>query len=109
MQFVPRLQQIEVRFEELTRQLANPALIADATEYRKAAKARSDIAEVVDKFREWKKAASELDQARGMLQEQDPELRQMATDEAARDELGLALHFSAQLIDGENGQDKTIL
>src|SRR5580700_469318 len=84
MQFVPKLQQIEARFEELTRQLADPALIAEAGEYRKAAKARSDIAEVVDKYREWKKAASELDQARGMLQEQDPELRQMATDEAAR-------------------------
>src|ERR1035441_8859352 len=90
MQFVPRLQQIEVRFEDLTRQLADPALIADAAEYRKAAKARSDIAEVVDKYREWKKAASEFDQARGMLQDQDPDLRQMATDEAARLEPELA-------------------
>ena len=84
MQFVPKLQQIEVRFEDLTRQLADPALIADAAEYRKAAKARSDIAEVVDKYREWKKAASEFDQARGMLQDADPDLRQMAADEAAR-------------------------
>jgi peptide chain release factor 1 len=90
MQFVPRLQQTEVRFEELTRQLADPALIADATEYRKAAKARSDMAEVVDKYREWKKAASEFDQARGMLQDQDPDLRQMAADEAARLEPELA-------------------
>src|ERR1022692_4401634 len=90
MQFVPRLQQIEVRFEDLTRRLADPALIADAAEYRKAAKARSDIAVVVDKYREWKKAASELDQARGMLQDQDPDLRQMATDEAARLEPELA-------------------
>src|ERR1700685_2888697 len=90
MQFASRLQQIELRFEELTRQLADPALIADAGEYRKAAKARSDMAEVVDKYREWKKAASELDQARGMLQEQDPDLRQMATDEAARLEAALA-------------------
>ncbi len=72
MQFVPRLQQIELRFEELTRRLADPALIADAGEYRKTAKARSDISEVVDKFREWKKANSEFEQARGMLQEQDP-------------------------------------
>src|SRR5580700_4298116 len=88
MQFVPKLQQIEVRFEDLTRQLADPGLIADAAEYRKAAKARSDMAEVVDKFREWKKAASEFDQARGMLQEQD--LRQMAADEAARLEPELA-------------------
>ncbi|MGA3078738.1 MAG: peptide chain release factor 1 [Bryobacteraceae bacterium] len=90
MQFVPKLQQIEERFEDLTRQLADPAMIAGAAEYRKAAKARSDIAEVVDKYREWKKAASEFDQARGMLQDADPELRQMAADEAARLEPELA-------------------
>ncbi len=84
MQFVPKLQQIEVRFDALTRQLADPALIADAAEYRKAAKARSDIAEVVDKYREWKKSAGELDQARAMLQDQDADLRQMATDEIVR-------------------------
>ena len=90
MQFVPRLQQTEARFDDLTHQLADPALIADAAEYRKAAKARSDIEEVVNKFREWKKAASEFDQARGMLQDQDPDLRQMAADEAARLEPELA-------------------
>jgi peptide chain release factor 1 len=90
MQFVPKLQQIEERFEDLTRQLADPAMIAGAAEYRKAAKARSDIAEVVDKYREWQKAASEFDQARGMLQDADPELRQMAADEAARLEPELA-------------------
>jgi peptide chain release factor 1 len=89
MQFVPKLQQIEVRFDELTRQWRIPR-DRDAAEYRKAAKARSDIAEVVDKYREWKKAAGELDQARGMLQEQDPDLRQMAADEAARLEPELA-------------------
>jgi peptide chain release factor 1 len=83
MQFVPRLQQMEVRFEELTRQLADPAVIGDSGEYRKAAKARSDLAEVVSKYREWKKAAGELDQARGMLQEQDAELRAMANEEVA--------------------------
>jgi peptide chain release factor 1 len=90
MQFVHKLEQMEARFEDLTRRLADPALIADASEYRKAAKARSDVEEVVNRFRDWKKAASEFDQARGMLQEQDPELRQMATEEAARLEPELA-------------------
>ncbi len=84
MEFASKLQEIEVRFEGLERQLADPAFIADASEYRKAAKARSDIAEVVDKYRQWKKAHGELEQARGMLQEQDPDLREMATDEVTR-------------------------
>ncbi|MFN7992171.1 MAG: peptide chain release factor 1 [Bryobacteraceae bacterium] len=84
MQFVPKLQQTEVRFEDLTRQLADPAVIGDADQYRKAAKARSELEEIVNKYREWKKTSSELEQARGMLQEQDAELREMATEEVAR-------------------------
>jgi peptide chain release factor 1 len=90
MQFVPKLQQIEVRFEDLTRQLADPAVIGDSDQYRKAAKARSELAEVVSTYREWKKAASELEQARGMLQEPDPELREMAAQEVARLEPDMA-------------------
>jgi len=90
MQFVPKLQQIEVRFEDLTRQLADPALIADAAGYRKTAKARSDISEVVDKYREWKRVSGELDQARGMLAEQDADLREMANEEIASLEPNLA-------------------
>src|ERR1043166_2085708 len=84
MQFVPKLQQIEVRFEDLTRQLADPAIISDGEQYRKAAKARSDLDEVVSKYREWKKVSGELEQARGMLAEPDPELREMALEETAR-------------------------
>jgi peptide chain release factor 1 len=84
MEFASKLHQIEVRFQDLEQQLADPALIADAGEYRKAAKARSDLQEVVEKFRDWKRAAGDLDQARGMLEEQDPDLRQMATEEVAR-------------------------
>ena len=84
MQPSPKLEQMEVRFDELTRQMTDPAVIADAGEYRKVAKARSELEEVVSKYRELKKAAGELDQARGMLQEQDAELRQMASEEVAR-------------------------
>jgi len=32
MQFVPKLDQLERRFEELTRQMADPAVIGDAAE-----------------------------------------------------------------------------
>jgi len=84
MQPSPKLEQMEVRFEELTRQMTDPAVIADAAEYRNAAKARSELEEAVSKYREWKKAAGELDQARGMLQESDAELRAMAAEEVAR-------------------------
>jgi len=43
MQFRDRLDQTEVRFEEVTRQLADPAVIGDSDQYRKAAKAHSEL------------------------------------------------------------------
>jgi peptide chain release factor 1 len=83
MQFQDKLENIEGRYEGLTRQMADPAVINDPEQYRKVAKAQSEIAEVVSKFREWKKLASELAQARQMLAEPDAELKAMAADEVA--------------------------
>jgi len=81
MQFAGKLDQIEVRFEELTRQLADPAVIADPEQYRKAAKAHSELSEVVSKYREWKHVSSQLEQGRAMLSDADPEMREMASAE----------------------------
>src|SRR5579872_3699641 len=84
MQFVPKLEQLEKRFDELTAQMADPAVIADAEQYRKVTKTHSDLSEVVGKFREWKKAEDSLSQARAMLQDRDADLRAMAEEEAAQ-------------------------
>jgi peptide chain release factor 1 len=81
MEFAGRLDQIELRFEEVTRQLADPAVTADGEQYRKAAKAHSELSEIVSKYREWKHVSSALEPARGMLADSDPELREMANAE----------------------------
>src|SRR5256885_13547566 len=84
MQFEKQLAQIEVRFEELSQQLADPGIMTDGDRYRKVAKAHSDLSEMVAKYREWKRAEDDLQQARSMLAETDPEMKQMAADEIAR-------------------------
>src|SRR5579859_2807757 len=84
MQFVPKLDQLEKRFDELTRQMADPSVIGDAAEYRKVTKAQSDISDVIAKYREWKKVDDSLSQARAMLKEPDAELREMAELEIAQ-------------------------
>src|SRR3954468_17118985 len=81
MQFTQKLDQIEKRFESLTAQMADPAVIADSDQYRKVTKAQSELSEVVGKYREWKRASDSLAQARGMLQEKDSDLRAMAEQE----------------------------
>src|ERR1043165_10132221 len=86
MQFVQRLDPLEKRFDELTHQMADPAVISDSEQYRKVAKAQSELSEIASKYREWKKVDDSLSQARQMLAEQDPDLRAMAEQEVARSE-----------------------
>src|SRR5579863_694794 len=84
MQYSQRLDEIEARFDDLTRQMADPSVIADGDGYRKTAKARSELEEVVAKYREYKQAKHNYDEARLMIEDPDAELRQMAQDEMRR-------------------------
>ena len=84
MHFRQKLEELEKRFDELTAGMADPAVIGDAEQYRKIAKAHSELSEVVGKFREWKKAEDGLQQARAMLEDHDADLKAMAEEEVAR-------------------------
>jgi peptide chain release factor 1 len=90
MQYAQRLDDIERRFDDLTRQMADPAVINDPDAYRKIAKQQSDLTEVVSKYREYKRARQNYDEARQMIDDSDPELRGMAAEEVARLEPELA-------------------
>jgi peptide chain release factor 1 len=90
MQYRQKLDEIERRFEELTAQMADHAVINDPSQYRKVAKSHSELTEVVSKYREWKTADRNLADARQMLDESDPDLRAMAEEEVLRLEPRLA-------------------
>jgi peptide chain release factor 1 len=81
MQFAQKLTQLEKRFDELTQQMADPAVISDGEKYRKITKEQAELSEIVGKYREWKDAEDALSQARPMLQEKDLDLRAMAEEE----------------------------
>ncbi|HEY6341402.1 MAG TPA: peptide chain release factor 1 [Bryobacteraceae bacterium] len=90
MQYRQKLDDIERRFEELTAQMADHAVINDPAQYRKIAKSHSELTEVVSKYREWKTADRNLAEARQMLDESDADLRAMAEEEVLRLEPRLA-------------------
>jgi peptide chain release factor 1 len=90
MQYVEKLEGLEARFEQLTATMADPVVISDGEQYRKIAKSRSDIEEIVSKYQEWKKADADYQQAKSMMEEADPDLRAMAQEEIARLEPELA-------------------
>jgi len=90
MEYLSKLDQMEARYDELSRQMADPAVINDSEKYRAIAKEHRDLLDPVSKYREWKKVRQNLDQARPMLADPDPELRAMAAEEVAQMEPALA-------------------
>src|SRR5712671_3488217 len=77
-----RLDQIEARYEELTEALASPEIVTDSAKYQKTAKAHSEIATVVEKYRENKDLKRGIAEIKAVLaDEKDPEMRAYAQEE----------------------------
>ena len=76
-----RLEQIEARYEDLGRQMADPELISDQQKYQKTAKQHREIEAIVDKFRQYKQVTNGIADAKAMLNESDPDIRAMAEEE----------------------------
>ncbi|HEY8225283.1 MAG TPA: PCRF domain-containing protein, partial [Pyrinomonadaceae bacterium] len=74
-----KLEQIESRYEELTRELSSPELLANPTAYGKAAKQHRSLEEIVQKYQSWKALKNELAGARELFETSDDnEMREMA-------------------------------
>jgi len=80
-----RLDQIEARYEELNRALSSPDITNDSARYQKTAKAHSEIAQIVEKYREYKDLTRGIAESKAMLaDETDAELRAYAQEELAK-------------------------
>src|SRR5580698_7983008 len=80
---IDRLEQMEQRYNELQSQFALPEVINDHEKYQKTAKQLREIEAPVEKYRELKQVRQGLEEARAMLAESDPELRELAAVEIA--------------------------
>ncbi|MEI3401176.1 MAG: peptide chain release factor 1 [Clostridia bacterium] len=71
-----KLEAVEARYEELTKMISDPEIIANQTEWQKLIKEHSSIEEVVQKYREYKKEKQRMEDAKEMME--DKELRELA-------------------------------
>jgi peptide chain release factor 1 len=80
---IERLTELERRYQTLTNELADPAVIADTERYRKTVKAYRELGEIVARFDQFRKLASSLADTRAVMKESegDPEMRAMAEEE----------------------------
>ncbi|MFL6216952.1 MAG: peptide chain release factor 1 [Blastocatellia bacterium] len=79
-----KLDAIEEKYEELTRQLSDPETLADQSKYTRIAKQHRDLEEVVAKYREFKALERGISETREMLDlEDDAEMLALARAELA--------------------------
>jgi len=108
-----RLDQIEARYDELTNALASPEIINDSAKYQKTAKAHSEIAPVVEKYREYKDLSRGIAESKALLaDETDADMRAYAAEELAKLESrvgGVEEELKVLLLPKDPNDDKNII
>ena len=74
-----KLEAVEKRYEELTKLIADPEVIANQAEWQKMMKEHASIEDIVLKFREYKKVKNAMEEAEELIQ--DPEMKELAEQE----------------------------
>ncbi len=76
---IEKLREIERRYEDIERQLQDPAVVTQPSELQRLGKARRELEEIVPVIRDYERALSDLKGAEELLA--DPEMREMAQAE----------------------------
>lgn len=77
-----KLQAIKEHWEEIERELSNPATVSDMKRFAKLNKEYKDLGKIVDQYHIYKNVVSNIDSNRDILaNEKDQELREMAKEE----------------------------
>jgi len=109
-----KLKSVEQTFNELTRQMADPDVAKDPSEFQRVAKARSSLEEVVNTYETWKIAQEDLIGVRQVLKEAggDLELQEMAALEVEELEAKLEyleVRLKVLLLPRDPNDDKNIM
>ena len=76
-----KLEDVERRYIHLEASLVDPAVIGNRKEYARFSKERSDLDEIVQRYRDWKRLSAEIEGHKALLEEADPEIRDLAKAE----------------------------
>ncbi|MBC9784536.1 peptide chain release factor 1 [Heliobacterium chlorum] len=109
---IDKLEIIEQKYEELTQLLSDPDIIGDQTTWQRHAKAQAGMTEIVEAFREYKNVLTGIDDAKAMLEESDPELREMASmelDELSERQEELEQRLKILLLPKDPNDDKNVI
>ena len=105
-----KLDAVEKRYEELNKLISDPEMIAKQSEWQKLMKEHSDIQEVVEKYREYKKVNQALEEAKEMLSDKDlKELAEIQMEEAKEKLPKIEEEIKMLLIPKDPNDDKNVI
>ena len=81
-----KVESLERKFLDLEQELADPTVFNDQDRYRKLTKAHSELKPVVDIFRQYRELKQNLPDNQELLNDADPEIREMAHEEIKSNE-----------------------
>jgi peptide chain release factor 1 len=76
-----KLEEVVQRFEDLSNQLLDPAVLGDRKRYAQVAKERASLEAVVNSFLKFKDVVRQIEDSELLLQDSDPEIRELAHQE----------------------------
>ncbi len=81
-----KLENLRLRLDEVNALLASREVIADQNRFRALAREHSELGPVVSCYQRYRSALDDIESARALLQESDPELRTLAEEELRQGE-----------------------
>ena len=81
-----KLEKLVERFEEISGLLADPDVIAEQNRFRALSKEYAELEPVIKGYREYRATAENLDTARALLDDSDPDMREMGAEEVSEGE-----------------------
>ncbi|MEE9610851.1 MAG: peptide chain release factor 1 [Desulfatiglandales bacterium] len=76
-----KIKGIEDRLEEIEKELARPEIIQDQKVYQKYSKEYGRLFPIINTYREYNSVQEEIDKSRSLLDDPDPEMRELAREE----------------------------
>ena len=105
-----KLEDVEKRFEEVSKKISDPEVIARQSEWQKLMKEHAAMVDVVEKYREYKKANKDLEQAKEMLNDKElKELAEMEIEEIKEKLPKIEEELKILLIPKDPDDDKNII
>lgn len=111
---IDKLESVEKRFEKVNEMLCEPSVTADNEQYKKLMKELKQLTPVVEKFREYKKIKSDMDEASALSSDHslEKEFRDMAQEEFENAKQNLekcAEELKVLLLPKDENDDKSVI